>query len=104
MLATARARTARELPHPRRQEGLATMRIRRARGAALLVTAATVMLASGCAVSAGAASPPQVEKPNLTVAVVPALDSAGFFIALYGGLFRDQGLNVNFIPATSSET
>jgi hypothetical protein len=34
----------------------------------------------------------------------PALDSAGFFVALYGGLFKAQGLNVHFTPATSSET
>ena len=43
-------------------------------------------------------------KPDLNVAVVPALDSAGFFVALYGGLFKAQGLNVHFTPATSSET
>ena len=34
----------------------------------------------------------------------PALDSAGFFVALYQGLFKAQGLNVHFIPVTSSET
>jgi NitT/TauT family transport system substrate-binding protein len=45
-----------------------------------------------------------VEKPDLNVAVVPALDSAGFFVALYGGLFKAEGLNVHFSPATSSET
>ncbi len=46
-----------------------------------------------------------VEKPNLTVAVVPAVDSAGFFIALHDGLFKAQGLNVKFfVPAISSET
>ena len=32
------------------------------------------------------------------------VDSAGFFVALYGGLFRAQGLSVHFIPAVSSET
>jgi NitT/TauT family transport system substrate-binding protein len=45
-----------------------------------------------------------VEKPNLTVAVVPAVDSGGFFIALHDGLFKAQGLNVHFVPAISSET
>jgi hypothetical protein len=39
-----------------------------------------------------------VEKPDLNVAVVPALDSAGFFVALYGGLFRADGLDVSFTP------
>jgi NitT/TauT family transport system substrate-binding protein len=43
-------------------------------------------------------------KPDLNVAVVPALDSAGFFIALYDGLFTQQGLHVHFVPATSSDT
>ena len=45
-----------------------------------------------------------MEKPDLNVAVVPALDSAGFFVALYGGLFKAAGLNVHFSPAASSET
>jgi NitT/TauT family transport system substrate-binding protein len=70
----------------------------------MLATAATLVLAAGCSAGGGAAAPPPVEKPNLTAAVVPSLDSAGFFIALYGGLFRDQGLNVTFVPAVSSET
>ena len=58
---------------------------RRSRGPALLVAAA-------------------VEQQNLTAAVVPVIDSAGFFIALDDGLFRAEGLNVHFIPAISSET
>ena len=45
-----------------------------------------------------------MEKPNLTVGVVPALDAAGFFIALYQHLFKHQGLNVTFEPVTSSDT
>ena len=36
--------------------------------------------------------------------MVPALDSAGFFVALYAGLFAAEGLHVHFVPATSSET
>ena len=81
------------------------MRTRRVRSAALLVAAVPLVLAAGCSSSGGAAAnPPSVEKPNLTVAVVPAVDSAGFFIALYDGLFTAQGLHVTFVPATSSET
>ena len=82
------------------------MRITRVRGRALVVTAAVLALAlaAGCSSGGGAAASPGVEKPNLNVAVVPALDSAGFFVALYQGLFKAQGLNVRFIPATSSET
>jgi len=88
------------------------MRIGRIRGRALLITATALALAA-CGVSAyggaasgasGSAGTAGVEKPDLKVAVVPALDSAGFFIALYGGLFRNAGLNVQFIPVTSSET
>ena len=51
-----------------------------------------------------AAGTPGLEKPDLTVAVVPAVDSAGFFIALEEGLFKAQGLNVTFKPAISSAT
>ena len=80
------------------------MRTRRVREKALLVTAVTLALAAGCSSGGGAASAPSVEKPDLNVAVVPALDSAGFFVALYGGLFKAEGLNVHFVPATSSET
>src|ERR1700726_4009158 len=45
-----------------------------------------------------------VEQPDVTVAVVPAADSAGFFIALHQGLFTAQGLHVTFKPAISSAT
>ena len=80
------------------------MTARRRRGTALLVAAATVVFAGGCSGSGSAGAPPGVEKPDLNVAVVPALDSAGFFVALYGGLFAKAGLHVNFTPATSSDT
>jgi NitT/TauT family transport system substrate-binding protein len=45
-----------------------------------------------------------VEQPDVTVAVVPAVDSAGFFVALHQGLFTAQGLHVTFKPAVSSAT
>ena len=89
------------------------MGTRRICGTALLITAALVLAACGSSspgggAAAGSATGPAgsagVEKSDLKVAVVPALDSAGFFIALYGGLFRHAGLNVQFIAATSSET
>jgi NitT/TauT family transport system substrate-binding protein len=34
---------------------------------------------------------------------VPAVDSAGFFVALHDGLFAKQGLKVNYTPAVSSD-
>jgi len=52
----------------------------------------------------GNAAPPAVEQQDLNVAVVPAVDSAGFFVALHEGLFAAHGLQVTFIPAVSSET
>jgi NitT/TauT family transport system substrate-binding protein len=52
----------------------------------------------------GDAAPSVIEQPDLNVAVVPAVDSAGFFVALHEGLFAAHGLNVTFIPAVSSET
>jgi NitT/TauT family transport system substrate-binding protein len=54
--------------------------------------------------SGEAAAPPVIEQPDLNVAVVPAADSAGFFVALHEGLFAAHGLRVTFIPAVSSET
>jgi NitT/TauT family transport system substrate-binding protein len=59
----------------------------------------TTSLASGLPTSFGPA-----EKTTLNVAVVPAMDSAGFFIALYDGLFAREGLTINYTPAVSSET
>jgi NitT/TauT family transport system substrate-binding protein len=80
------------------------MTARRARRVALLVAATTAVFASGCSSSGSVSTSAGVEKPDLSVAVVPALDSAGFFVALYDGLFAEQGLHVTFTPATSSDT
>ena len=44
------------------------------------------------------------EKSTLNVSVVPAMDSAGFFIALHQGLFAREGLTIDYTPAVSSET
>jgi NitT/TauT family transport system substrate-binding protein len=79
------------------------MTTRRIRGGALLIAAALALVA-GCSGGGGTANAPRPEKPVLNVAVVPAVDSAGFFVALDQGLFKDQGLTVNFTPVTSSET
>lgn len=77
---------------------------RRSREPALLVAAAALVLAAGCSSDGSTAATPAVEQQNLTAAVVPVVDSAGFFIALDDGLFRAEGLDVHFIPAISSET
>ncbi len=52
----------------------------------------------------GNAATPAIEQADLNVAVVPAADSAGFFVALHEGLFTAHGLHVTFIPAISSQT
>jgi len=80
------------------------MGIRRVRGRVLLVTAVALGLTAGCSAGGSGANAPSVEKPVLNVAVVPAGDSAGFFVALDKGLFKAQGLTVNFYAADSSET
>ncbi|MGH3211056.1 MAG: ABC transporter substrate-binding protein, partial [Trebonia sp.] len=37
------------------------------------------------------------------MAVVPAVDSAGFFVALHDGLFSKEGLTIHYTPAVSSD-
>jgi NitT/TauT family transport system substrate-binding protein len=44
------------------------------------------------------------EKTTLNVGVVPAMDSAGFFVALHEGLSAKEGLTTNYTPAVSSDT
>ena len=61
---------------------------------------------SGCAgqaATAGSTSPNGLQKTTLNVAVVPAVDSAGFFVALHDGLFAKEGLTVHYTPAVSSD-
>ena len=71
----------------------------------LLVTATVLVpLVAGCSTTGRIVRRRRLEERDLNVAVVPALDSAGFFVALYGGLFKAAGLNVRFTPAVSSDT
>lgn len=74
---------------------------------ALFLAAALTLLSAGCAGGRGAGSSgipvlPKVgglEKTTLNVAVLPAIDSAGFFVALQEGLFAQEGLTVQYTPA-----
>jgi NitT/TauT family transport system substrate-binding protein len=59
---------------------------------------------AGTAATAGSTSPNGLQKTTLNVAVVPAVDSAGFFVALHEGLFAKEGLTIHYTPATSSDT
>ena len=68
--------------------------------------AIALLVLSGCATAiaiAGSTSPNGLQKTTLNVAVVPAVDSAGFFVALHDGLFSKHGLTVNYTPAVSSD-
>jgi NitT/TauT family transport system substrate-binding protein len=57
----------------------------------------------GLAANQGSTSPSGLEKTTLNVAVVPAVDSAGFFVALHEGLFAQRGLTIHYTPAVSSD-
>ena len=82
------------------------------RAPALLIPVIAALLAAGCSSGSGSSnatgtsSAPigPLEKTTLNVAVVPAMDSAGFFVALHEGLFAAEGLKINYSPATSSDT
>lgn len=82
----------------------------RARVLAPVLALALAAALAGCGRLAGvigaqaATEPGPLEKTTLNVSVVPALDSAGFFVALHDGLFAKRGLTVNYTPATSSDT
>ena len=69
--------------------------------AALAVIALAAALAACGSRAAGASSNP-VEKPDLTVAVVPATGAARAYIAARDGYFTPAGLHVKIIAVTSS--
>jgi len=79
-----------------------THRFLRAPLAAAVVAAA--LLGAGCSAGSRSASPAQPEKRDLTVAAVPAADSAGLYAAEQHGLFAAQGLHVKIVPAVSGAT
>lgn len=57
----------------------------------------------GLTINTGSTSSNGLEKTTLNVAVVPAVDSAGFFVALHEGLFRQHDLTIHYTPAVSSD-
>jgi NitT/TauT family transport system substrate-binding protein len=80
---------------------------------AVALTGVTV-LSAGCSSGGGGGSDSvattlsanygPAESTTVTVGAVPAMDSAGFFVALKEGLFAKEGLNIDYTPAVSSET
>ena len=87
-----------------------------ARAASAVALATTAALAAGCSSSSSGSGGNAAleaslstnfgpaEKRTLNVAVVPAMDSAGFFVAMHDGLFAKEGLTIKYTPAISSET
>ncbi|MFZ0162817.1 MAG: hypothetical protein WAL12_04460, partial [Trebonia sp.] len=71
---------------------------------AACAAAAVAALAAGCSSGGGSAAAGSntmpalsigpAEKTTLNVGVVPAMDSAGFFVALHEGLFAKEGLTI----------
>jgi NitT/TauT family transport system substrate-binding protein len=66
--------------------------------------AATALLATACTSADRAPASSGVELHNLTIAAVPADDSAGLYIAQQRGLLAAEGLHVKIVPAVSSAT
>jgi NitT/TauT family transport system substrate-binding protein len=78
-------------------------RLRSVTGLAALV-GLSGLLAAGCSGGGSSAGPGGLEKTNLVVAAVPAVDSAGVYIAQQRGLFAAEGLHVSIVPAISGKT
>jgi NitT/TauT family transport system substrate-binding protein len=62
------------------------------------------LLAAGCSGGGGSAAPGGLETTNLSVAAVPAVDSAALYIAKQRGLFAAEGLHVTILTAVSGKT
>ena len=77
-------------------------RLGRVTGLAVLVSLAA--LAAGCSGGGGSAAPGGLETTNLNVAAVPAVNSAGLYIAEQRGLFAAEGLHVSILKAVSGKT
>jgi NitT/TauT family transport system substrate-binding protein len=67
---------------------------------AAVALSATVAMLPACG-SAEKVTTLGVEKPDLTVAVVPAISAAGLYIAQQDGYFTHAGLHVKIVPIAS---
>jgi NitT/TauT family transport system substrate-binding protein len=69
-----------------------------------IVAAGVTTLAGGCSGGTGGSGPPvALEKTTIVVGAVPAIDTAGLYIAQQRGYFAAQGLRVKIEPIVSSE-
>ena len=73
-------------------------------GKAAALAAVTVLVA-GCTSAANhpATAGPKLEKTSIVVGAVPAVDTAGLYIAQQRGYFAAAGLHVKIVPIVSSE-
>jgi NMT1/THI5 like protein len=70
--------------------------------AAVCAVVALAVTAAACGSSAASATKrDRVEKPDVTVAVVPATSVAGLYIAQQRGYFAQAGLHVKIVPVAS---
>lgn len=107
--------------HPARSKGIFAVNRKWLRAGCAAAAVALSATAAGCSSSGGTSDASgasnssaiatmksmsfgPAEKSTINVGVVPAMDSAGFFIAQHEGLFAKEGLTVNYTPAASSET
>ena len=68
-----------------------------------LIATAIIVLTAGCTTGSGsAASSSGLEKPDITVAALPAADLAGLYVAQDEGFFAQQGLHVKIVKIASS--
>jgi len=75
--------------------------IRRALAALTLTTAVVAAAACGSSKASTSRDSNAVEKPDLTVAVVPAISAAGLYIAQQRGYFTAAGLRVKILLVAS---
>jgi NitT/TauT family transport system substrate-binding protein len=82
------------------------MRLNRAGRVSLAAAAglAVALVAAACSSSSAAtASPPAgLEKTQLTVGALPVVDTAGLYLAIKNGYFKQEGLSVNVVRVTES--
>ena len=77
-----------------------TRRRRTCLPAAMLAFSTAMAVLAACG-SAEKVTSLRVEKPDLTVAVVPAISAAGLYIAQQDGYFTAAGLHVKIVPIAS---
>lgn len=81
------------------------MRLNRAKRVSLASAGALALgLLAACSTSgASTTSPPAgLEKTHLTVGALPVVDTAGLYLAIKNGYFRQEGLTVTVMPLTKS--